>query len=482
MGPDESRAVHVRVSVRGGRRKHGSGYVIAPTLVLTAAHALRRRGLHLAPGDACEVLRNGDDHRDGWLGGCVKASDLKADLAVISVPGLGGDLTPTAWGRLETDTGPVKWRAIGFPLAARTVAGRSPEEAWGEVSPASARDVGRLALTVDSRCVRPRADGASGWGGLSGAAVFCHDHLVGVIVEDAPQFVGSVTARRGELIESSPSLYEAAGSPPIARICATGMGVDLDRPDEMWVAVVAGFVECVRRPYPEKAGRELGLRHTTWDAHAAHTAIADRLLRSTLHDASKPLGYLVRGLDDPRTARRLVDGVLPIWVDAEAASCLHRAVKVDRARVLLVNVNHEQSAREYLQRAWCCDLDDWHIIGIPGVAGEEQLDSVRADVRAGLERAWGAGTPPDGVDEMLDCEIFVLVGQPWAPGIIADAVFGVHPGAHMLMYTGPEYHAVHAAVTEARLVEPLTSPEHEDAARRLHGRLLSAITGEPHGR
>ena len=74
-------------------------------------------------------------------------------------------------------------------------AGYQSEHAWGQTSPISESGAGRLALTVESR---EAIGGSSPWAGLSGAAVFCGDYLVGVVTTDPGRYAKSLVGRRVE--------------------------------------------------------------------------------------------------------------------------------------------------------------------------------------------------------------------------------------------------------------------------------------------
>ena len=73
---------------------------------------------------------------------------------------------------------------------------------------------GRLALTIESRDPASRA-GGSGWAGLSGAAVFCGEHLAGVITADTGGYDQSLTARRAEDFCHDPDLAAVLGGTPV---------------------------------------------------------------------------------------------------------------------------------------------------------------------------------------------------------------------------------------------------------------------------
>jgi HEAT repeat protein/Tfp pilus assembly protein PilF len=221
---DKSLVVRLRTPPAGGGPpfRFGSGYLIGPEWVLTAGHTLRppEDDSHVpVTGDRCQVLPWGGDPELGWLPGQVEHCEVELDLAIVSVPGLAGSAEPVRWGRLAGSE-PVPWKAIGFPVAGLDDSGRQPETAWGEVSPATQEPAGKLGLVIGSRAARLTPGGTSGWAGLSGAAVFSHDRLVGVIIEDPPEFAGSLTARRIDCLAGHPLLYEAAGSPVIEAVSA----------------------------------------------------------------------------------------------------------------------------------------------------------------------------------------------------------------------------------------------------------------------
>lgn len=234
---DESRVVRLRSAKLGRARgyRFGTGYVVAPGTVLTAAHVLGP--LDAMPGAlACEVLPAGADPVTGWLASARVTVDATTDLACVTVADLAPDVPTVSWGRLGRDATPVAWTAIGYPAAGNTAAGRQKETVWGEVSPASERDAGRLALVLRSRRAADTTTdtGAtrSGWSGLSGAAVFSGQWLVGVVIEVPARFSGSLTGRRIEALGDHPDLFTAARSPtfpvieapPPAAPAAAGQG------------------------------------------------------------------------------------------------------------------------------------------------------------------------------------------------------------------------------------------------------------------
>lgn len=209
MGLDKSRVVQTRLLRDPENRIYcfGSGYVIALGFVLTAAHVLEpQKGTPAKQGDQCEV-RLLDSVT--WSPAFINWVDPELEVAVVVCACTASE--PVKWGRV-TGVHPVDWMAIGFPVASVNDAGREAEQAWGEASPVSAADSGRLALTVDSRTAVKEHD-ESGWAGLSGSAVFSGDHLVGVIQADPKRYEKSLEARRAETFLSVPVLAGLLGAP-----------------------------------------------------------------------------------------------------------------------------------------------------------------------------------------------------------------------------------------------------------------------------
>lgn len=174
---------------------HGSGYLLAPGLVLTARHVvegLAMMRLRLLEADA-DGLPAGvgawQSARVVWCGsgGSDLALLVPADAAAVFRTPPGG----VTLGRLDSRSrAPVRVDALGFPRAAATATHSDTlhVEAW--VDPLTAVRAAVLQLQVTSS--RP-AD-AQGWRGMSGAAVFAADRLVGV-VEAVPAALDDHTLR-----------------------------------------------------------------------------------------------------------------------------------------------------------------------------------------------------------------------------------------------------------------------------------------------
>jgi hypothetical protein len=173
------------VIVRGRR---GSGYRIGQTTVLTAAHVIE--------GDAAPLVRFEADQSTQW---CVAASsrwvDATSDLAVLTIPV--PEHAPSAeavrFGRLGDRNAVVEVRAIGFPLFKLKNYDGTEVDGLDERYRDSHQAVGSIAWLSDwtARTLElpvgpPELDSdpqISPWQGMSGAAVWVGDEIVGVIRE-----------------------------------------------------------------------------------------------------------------------------------------------------------------------------------------------------------------------------------------------------------------------------------------------------------
>ena len=211
MGLEEKRVVRTSVPLGDGTGKYrlGSGYLIANGLILTAAHVLVPPDQ--GPVDQVAGIEAAGPDGD-WEPASVVWADAVRDVAVLACPALRAD-GHLRWGRLD---GPdlLDWGAVGFPAASAARDGqRQAEHAFGRTSPISERAAGTLALTIESRNASQRGAG-SPWAGLSGAAVFCGEHLAGVVTADTGAYDRSLTARRTEDFGRDPGFTQALGATP----------------------------------------------------------------------------------------------------------------------------------------------------------------------------------------------------------------------------------------------------------------------------
>ncbi|MEU5900149.1 MULTISPECIES: trypsin-like peptidase domain-containing protein [Streptomyces] len=164
-----------------GRVTVGSGYLIAPRLVLTARHVLVDR--HAGTPWPVITVRVGH-HLDGeptradaellWAHpGGLDVALLRIDREV-DPPG------SVRWGR-PAGTAPLPYEGLGYPWAAKGKV-RAPEHLRGLLPVLSG---GRDRYVLDQGpAPAARTDGGNAWAGTSGAAIFCGGHLVGVVTEE----------------------------------------------------------------------------------------------------------------------------------------------------------------------------------------------------------------------------------------------------------------------------------------------------------
>ncbi|MGW0584071.1 NACHT domain-containing protein, partial [Streptomyces sp. NPDC002920] len=183
----------------------GSGYLLAPDVVLTAGHVVasvppgelqvcRLTGLRYAPA---EVV---------WTG---------HDVALLTTGKLAeeGELTPVVLSELAADAEFDDCAALGLPtVMTRPTAGVTPLEARFRVASNSADTHGYLSLELQGH--PPTGDHP--WGGMSGTPVFHAGRwLVGVIVRDSAGWGHS-------RLEAVPVSAFRDASPLLSAVCRTG--------------------------------------------------------------------------------------------------------------------------------------------------------------------------------------------------------------------------------------------------------------------
>ncbi|MEU7061710.1 hypothetical protein [Streptomyces sp. NPDC046197] len=180
---DPRRLALVRSGTARQHRSVGSGYLIAPRLVLTARHVLMDKDTGaLWPETRVWVGHPRDGETVLTGAGLVWAHPQGLDVALllthdeVEVPG------GVRWGR-PVGKAPLRYEGLGFPVASAVDGGRDAEHLRGMLPPlsAGARDLYVLEQDI---APDPLDDDRKPWGGASGAAVFCDEHLVGVVIQD----------------------------------------------------------------------------------------------------------------------------------------------------------------------------------------------------------------------------------------------------------------------------------------------------------
>jgi tetratricopeptide (TPR) repeat protein len=194
----------------------GTGYLVAPGWVLTAAHVV----------DGATSVRV-------WLGAPTElrpdqefpvdpASVLVApdqDLALVPLPfrtERGVDLQPILFGSLAPESSKaVPVVAAGFPVFKLRPVPNQPEEQLREVSYAAGSIIaganaktGTLAFSLTTGLPKETSlDDGSPWAGMSGAAVWANGRLVGVVGQHFPEEgTGTLTVRPFASVLDEPTL------------------------------------------------------------------------------------------------------------------------------------------------------------------------------------------------------------------------------------------------------------------------------------
>lgn len=198
---------------------HGSGYVLAANLVLTARHVvdghdhidvrLLTADANAQPGSAGEW----QPMQVAWRSATIDAALLVADGSVLAPR-----VTPARIGRLESQASlPVL--AVGFPrfIAAASHSDMLHLRARTDALTAVRAGVLRLVLEAGNR-----PPDATGWRGMSGAAVWAGDILVGVLqAVPAGVAASALEALRAHRLLEDPvatALLEKAGVDTVAKL------------------------------------------------------------------------------------------------------------------------------------------------------------------------------------------------------------------------------------------------------------------------
>ena len=196
------RVVAVTAILRDGREQLGSGYLVSGRLVLTTEHCTRDKATG-EPAAWLRVVRAGD----GAVADVVSVvSDRRLDVAVLQLvddaPWDTG-LPPPPFARVDQSQSGVldDCTGIGFPLFQRDPDRRTrhTSEFHGRIYQTDERESGRLLMREplihpgpvpgsESEALSERGqEGASPWGGLSGALMFYRGRAIGIVVEHHPR-------------------------------------------------------------------------------------------------------------------------------------------------------------------------------------------------------------------------------------------------------------------------------------------------------
>ncbi|MFF1342053.1 FxSxx-COOH system tetratricopeptide repeat protein [Streptomyces sp. NPDC058290] len=178
----------------------GTGYLITDRLVLTAHHNIQKAA-GSASERAVEVRRLAlhGEQPSAWMAAEVLwpeqppdiEQDPHTDAALLLITDAAWQpptsAAPVRWGRLPLP-GPVDSRvaclAVGFPEAEQRDGKRDTKQISGHIESLSGLKSGLVTAYIDD-VATPRTHGAaSSWSGASGAALFCGNLLIGVVITD----------------------------------------------------------------------------------------------------------------------------------------------------------------------------------------------------------------------------------------------------------------------------------------------------------
>lgn len=187
MGLSQLRVVEV-FGEHPRESRHGSGYLVGPGMILTAGHVVD------GVAEPVSVRFSHDDRL--WPGSVVwcetAGSNDGLDAALIrlevdDLPQWVRQADPVRFGRFVTADGVVDAEAHGFPEVCQVNRRFEVEPMRGRI-PCGAGLAGRPHLVIEGS--PPRTAGATAWSGMSGAAVWSGELLVGVVTADVVAWAG----------------------------------------------------------------------------------------------------------------------------------------------------------------------------------------------------------------------------------------------------------------------------------------------------
>lgn len=173
----------------------GSGYLIAPRLVLTSAHVVSGVGSAVdmfTPGIASRY--QGKVIWRGIAGGRNDAALVYIEMPAASLP----VARVVRWGRVVTYQPEIPCQTWGAPdLVQRPEQPTETVQLSGSLNPGYGYVTDRYVMSIGQQADAPQ-NAKSPWGGMSGAPLFCGGLLTGVIVRDPAN-------RRHSQLEAIPS-------------------------------------------------------------------------------------------------------------------------------------------------------------------------------------------------------------------------------------------------------------------------------------
>jgi hypothetical protein len=185
MALDPKRVAMIWAALEKGGRV-GSGYFVNDHLVLTAGFIVRE-------SDGDKIIRETKVRQLGskeWITARLVWASTDGNMALLEHDALNIESSDAPEFGEITGTNPIRCTAVGFPafkVSHDNV--RDAEQLIGDILPLSHTEGGLfdIALTTSFPTDPASRSGPSPWAGMSGAAVFAGDYLVGLIVRDPAQ-------------------------------------------------------------------------------------------------------------------------------------------------------------------------------------------------------------------------------------------------------------------------------------------------------
>jgi hypothetical protein len=213
---DPERVVQIRCVKPNGYVGFGTGYLIAPGLVLTAGHVLGDAAG--AWSGAATVRRPDREQRPSAARVIWFRYDDVVDAALLQVDGPHGPVSaapeladvwpPQRWGTAATVGPELPVEAFGFPRMQAQSADRFEEHLVGRVHAGTGVSARRYEILSTDPLPAPDAS-ARQWPGMSGAALFSGELLIGVIRGDRHAAAGArLTATRAVELAADPEFRQ----------------------------------------------------------------------------------------------------------------------------------------------------------------------------------------------------------------------------------------------------------------------------------
>jgi TIR domain len=157
----------------------GSGYFVNHRLVLTAGFLVRE-----SDGEKTDRVLVRQLGTKEWIAARLVWASKDRNMALLEHDALSIESSDVPEFGEITGTNPIHCTAVGFPeFKKRPDRGRDAEQIFGNILPLSRTESGLFDIDLTTSFPSSNPAG-SPWAGMSGAAVFVDDYLVGIIVID----------------------------------------------------------------------------------------------------------------------------------------------------------------------------------------------------------------------------------------------------------------------------------------------------------